>query len=273
MQARYRRFFQTGKVDQGQLLNGIFYGIELVLVDIDGTVLDQTIPHYRKHLNQARHGVTAKQHWSHDEFLLFRKRTFEQHGTDWISHRHMIADMIEIYDENHESVELGMRIFYDSFALDTFTPPLFPSLRELLENLKNNQLPVLAFSNNDHYLIQTMLTNHRVHDQFHAIVGDTNKPKPDVLHEVLRQHPELPQTTGEHVLVIGDSLATDGELAKNIGAKFVYFTGGFEQEDKKRSYQAVKQKQQEQRIPLQTVIIDDFSMLQLELKKVNHAFV
>lgn len=260
-----QRFFATRRPAQLGPLSGIFKGIELVVLDIDGTVLKDTVPHYWKHMNITRAHYTEKEHWSSKECDQYFEMISEQHGASWISRRHVMAHMTEVYDEGHKMIDEAIETFYQSFASDVNTPELFPSLRELLSGLNDLAIPVLAFSDTDHFLINNMLSNHEIDHHFHRIVGETQKPQPDVLHEVLEQHPELPQTTGEHVLVIGDNLSTDGTLAKNIGGQFIYFVGGQKTLQRRQSMVNLQSKQQEGLVPKDAVLLDDFRFLCAEM--------
>ncbi|MCB1828353.1 MAG: HAD family hydrolase [Coxiellaceae bacterium] len=257
---RSMRFFSLGQSALHRQLNGIFHGTELVIMDIDGTVLNNTIPFYWKHMNITRATYTNKPHWSANECLQYFEKIHKEHGASWISRQHVMAAMIEVA-QHDQLIEVAIQTFYQSFANDPHAPSLFPHLKELMIRLREQQIPVMAFSDTDHFLIDTLLAKNNIREYFHNIVGETRKPDPAILHAVLAQHPELPQTTGDHVVVIGDNLATDGALAKAIDAKFIYFVGGVKTVQRQQAIDNVAVQQQNGCVPNDTIVIDNFNEL------------
>lgn len=247
------RFFQQAS------LENILSGIELIVFDIDLTVLDKTTDHYWTHLNHARVSYSQSQlkPWAEHDFHAYFAETKR-----WISREHIVSRMIGTYDLTDERVESACAIFYDSFESDIDVPKLFPGVHDLLSLLKQSNVPLLALSDTEARLIKHMLTHRDVHHHFTDIIGEAKKSEStDSFDQFMqRQSFDFPHR-GKHILVIGDSLNSDGKLAQQIGARFIFFIGEQDLNKVAKKKTAFHQAIIKGAIPKDSIVITDYQQL------------
>jgi phosphoglycolate phosphatase-like HAD superfamily hydrolase len=202
-------------------LKNLLKKVELIIFDVDGTILRDTHIQYWKHLNLAS-AKFANKEWSNAQFWEYLKRP---HG--YVSRQHIMATMLGHHpDEESELVKNAIEFFYQSFNLDKQASATFPHVIAAIAQLKNHGIPSIAFSDTEAVLVKKMLSDHDLHVEFESIVGTAKKPDVTILCDTLKERAAKPQLPGDNVLVIGDNLKADGALAKKAGCSFLYFSGG-----------------------------------------------
>ena len=199
-----------------------------IFVDIDDTLLDY-VPCCREAFDAAMRNLTPSLEEREGErlFSLFfdiAGRLFSEakHG------KYTIAEVMDLYPK-----EFIAAIGYPDSAVEPFkhafraawgkTHTLVPEAEEMLETLKNKGYRLFAASNSFGHLQRSRLEQagilHYFEDTF--ISMDIGYDKPDIrfYQEALRRAGLKP---GE-VLMIGDSMTTDIEGAKNAGMHALFF--------------------------------------------------
>jgi len=213
--------FLTQYISTKKDLATLLRGIELIIFDVDGTILKDTHIQYWKHLNKASSHHANKQ-WSDAQFRQYLSRP-----EGYTTRQHIVASMLE-QDPSQDSdlVRKTMDFFYQSFCEDQEKSELFPHVVMAVTELTRCGIPSIAFSDTEEVLVRKMLSDYNLHSHFESVVGQAKKPDTTVLHHALKNRSSHPQITGKNILVIGDNLKTDGALAERAGCAFLYFSGG-----------------------------------------------
>jgi phosphoglycolate phosphatase-like HAD superfamily hydrolase len=223
---------QKYEVNCGELPR-ILEKVEVIIFDVDGTILKDTHIQYWKHLNFATSHYKNTT-WSDDEFWNYLRRP-----QGYTTRQHIVASMLgQDPLEESDMVKNTMEFFYLSFCSDDQKSELFPHVRVAISELSRKGVSLIAFSDTEEILVRKMLSDHELNPYFEFIVGNAKKPSPMVLDETLKRLRSTARVTDENILVIGDNLCTDGALALRAGCSFIYFTGG--DEEKAEKFQSMK---------------------------------
>ena len=189
---------------------------QLLVWDLDDTLWD-CLWHYRKLINATRshYGLT---HWSHEEFNAF----------GYVHRQHMFEHMFTT-----DNAQAALQHFYQLFEAkmpESTDAKLFASTLKVLENLKQQNIPMIAISNTENRLVQKLMKHFQLDPYFKKVVGSQGhtvqwqdlKPNAQIfeqlMHELALKH--LPR---ESIWFIGDSLSSDIRCAKNANAMGIFY--------------------------------------------------
>lgn len=206
-----------------------------IFVDIDDTLLDY-VPCCREAFDAAMDTLSAEGGLSAERSVFCQRSGlfnlfFDIAGRLFSEAKHgkyTIAEVMDLYPK-----EFIAAIGYPDSAVEPFkqafratwgkTHTLVPEAEEMLETLKNKGYRLFAASNSFGHLQRSRLEHagilHYFEDTF--ISMDIGYDKPDIrfYQEALRRAGLKP----EEVLMIGDSMTTDIEGARNAGMDALFF--------------------------------------------------
>eukprot|EP00929_Paragymnodinium_shiwhaense_P124157 TRINITY_DN9917_c0_g1_i3.p1 TRINITY_DN9917_c0_g1~~TRINITY_DN9917_c0_g1_i3.p1 ORF type:complete len:294 (+),score=58.57 TRINITY_DN9917_c0_g1_i3:35-883(+) len=177
---------------------------EAVLWDVDGTLVDSTLVSW-KSTNEVlqRHGYPEITVEGYEE------------GCIYPTPRRMAFHALKEDLDDPEGLKLAKE--FDDLYIDLVTPetvPLYPGVRELLENLKAKGYRFGALSNACGRYVKTVLTTHGLSEMFEAQLGADEVPAAKPAADGLLQVCKGMGVSPANCVYIGDA-PTDGKAARN----------------------------------------------------------
>jgi phosphoglycolate phosphatase len=203
-----------------QMMSRPLQGVELVLFDLDGTLIDSVpsltlaVDQMLIQLGRDAAGEAKVRSWVGNGAAMLVNRAL-------CDSREVTADLDEALQQ--QALELFMLAYADCAHLHT---PLYPGVRRCLDQLRERGIPLGLVTNKPQRFLGALLAELGLTDDFNKVLGGDSlaqkKPHPlPLLHCI-----EHFGSSAARTLMVGDS-ATDVKAARAAGVKVACVSYGY----------------------------------------------